>query len=471
LDVARGAGPTTNRIPDMAYDEARGESVLVGGFGSWGTIATLHAFDGASWRSVPMQDLATSTGMTVFDSGIGKTVSVELSGRVLLWDGIRLSHPSASFSPYILDLRDCAITYDEVRRRLVLYWAGQATWEWESSGWLERINMNRVTPGRKDAAMTYDLARQRVVLFGGGVEPRRNDTWLYDGTRWTEAVVSQRPALRRAATMAYDAHRQRVVLFGGQVYSSDIDTGLLADTWEWDGSAWTQLSVPGPTARQDHGMAYDSARRRVVLFGGKTAANMRGANDTWEFDGSAWTPRLPRFSPPAGVGVYGAFAPLAFDSRRGKIVKLAGRTYVWEYGPVSAASTSTYGAACGAPTLTPDAAARPWIGAAFPVLLAPVPNNAPAILVLGDSRSSFQGRPLPIDLGNVQMPGCQLHAAPQWSVAMATANTQASASLVIPLVPSLIDASIYLQAFTADPAANPLGLVSSNGLQATFGAR
>ena len=63
--------------------------------------------------------------------------------------------------------------------------------------------------------------------------------------------------------MAYDAARQRVVLFGG------FGGGHLGDTWEWNGTNWTQLTPStSPTARNAHAMAYDAARQRVVLLGG-----------------------------------------------------------------------------------------------------------------------------------------------------------------------------------------------------------
>jgi hypothetical protein len=41
-----------------------------------------------------------------------------------------------------------------------------------------------------------------------------------------------------------------VVLFGGHGAS-----GVLADTWLWDGSTWTQRNVTGPAAREAHAMA------------------------------------------------------------------------------------------------------------------------------------------------------------------------------------------------------------------------
>ena len=54
------------------------------------------------------------------------------------------------------------------------------------------------------------------------------------------------------------------------------------DTWEWDGTAWTQRSpASAPSPQQGHAMAYDAARGRVVLFGGHDSFR-RG--DTWEWD-------------------------------------------------------------------------------------------------------------------------------------------------------------------------------------------
>jgi hypothetical protein len=46
----------------------------------------------------------------------------------------------------------------------------------------------------------------------------------------------------------------RVVLFGGAT-SVNADGPVLADTWTWDGAAWTQLDVVGPPARQSASMA------------------------------------------------------------------------------------------------------------------------------------------------------------------------------------------------------------------------
>ncbi len=156
-------------------------------------------------------------------------------------------------------------------------------------------------PGARAAhTMAYDAARGRAVLFGGYREASANqeamgDTWLWNGTDWEPANATIAPSKRFYSAMVYDSARQRVVLFGGAV-NAPTRLDMLGDTWEWDGRTWTQRSTGGPPARYLHAMAYDAARQRVVLFGGLTVNGPRD-QDTWEWDGATWT-RVTRVGPP-----------------------------------------------------------------------------------------------------------------------------------------------------------------------------
>jgi hypothetical protein len=87
---------------------------------------------------------------------------------------------------------------------------------------------------------------------------------------------------RTGARMAYDAARKVIVLYGGDG---------LDDTWTWNGRAWSRVNASGPGSRAHHAIAYDPGRSRVVLFGGYDGR--RNLNDTWEFDGSAWVKVYP----------------------------------------------------------------------------------------------------------------------------------------------------------------------------------
>ena len=85
--------------------------------------------------------------------------------------------------------------------------------------------------------MAFDAGRAEVVLFSGGFQDANglaNETWIWDGTNWSQRFPAASPPARSAAAMAYDAIRHQVVVFGG----SGAGT-IYGDTWVWDGTAAT----------------------------------------------------------------------------------------------------------------------------------------------------------------------------------------------------------------------------------------
>lgn len=224
-----------------------------------------------------------------------------------------------------------AMVSDPIRGRVLLYGghsgsigamsAEDDTWEWNGATWA-RVGSNGRPGPRQDHALAYDAARQRVLLIGGGLVPCMctatplADTWQWDGAGWR--AVDGLPLFRVVPGLAVDTARDRVVLYGGASGSSD--------TWEWDGYRWhfaSATSAIGP--RQDHAMAYDAARGEVVLFGGGPPAGI-GRSDTWVWDGASWTRRLPANTPPAR-----SRAAMAYDAARGQLV-LFGGTQWWSGG-------------------------------------------------------------------------------------------------------------------------------------------
>jgi hypothetical protein len=90
---------------------------------------------------------------------------------------------------------------------------------------------------------------------------------------WVQQSPGTSPPARIYHAMAYDAAHGQVVLFGGVVPNGpNPPTTIFNDTWVWDGSNWTNVtpanSSNSPSARLLAGMAYDAARGKVVLFGG-----------------------------------------------------------------------------------------------------------------------------------------------------------------------------------------------------------
>jgi hypothetical protein len=69
----------------------------------------------------------------------------------------------------------------------------------------------------------------------------------------------------------------------GELFGGDGENGVLADLWGWDGATWIEIETDdGPPARSRHAMAYDSARDRIVLFGGNQGEYANQWGDTWE---------------------------------------------------------------------------------------------------------------------------------------------------------------------------------------------
>jgi hypothetical protein len=159
------------------------------------------------------------------------------------------------------------------------------------------------------------------VLFAGNsdLEERLDDTWIWDGSTWTQVFPTVSPSPRGFNTqaMAYDAAIGKVILFGG--YGVD---GFLGDTWVWDGKAktWTQLFPATSPSPRGTALAYDSNTHQVVIFGGQNQdEGFRFLGDTWTFDGTDWTQQFPASSPSPRANF-----PMAYDLNIGEVVLYGG---------------------------------------------------------------------------------------------------------------------------------------------------
>jgi hypothetical protein len=158
---------------------------------------------------------------------------------------------------------------------------------------------------RRGHAMTYDPLSQGVVLFGGtsgdarDAEPR--SLWSWDGVRW-RCLSAEGPPGRDAPELAFDAARRKLVLYGGRTRGADGRFRVLTDTWEWDGSRWFQVDTVGPRPRRLHQvLAYDSSRRAVLLHGGLNAEDrLSSLSDTWLWTGARWV-EVPLATPALDV--------------------------------------------------------------------------------------------------------------------------------------------------------------------------
>jgi len=147
---------------------------------------------------------------------------------------------------------------------------------------------------RVDGTIAYDPSDRRIYLFGGQDSEARNDLWVFSlaARRWQEVTVSAaRPPARFGHTMVFDSASRRLIVFGGQA------RGFFNDVWAFDiaQGAWRQIGRDdaGPTRRYGHSAIYDGARNRMIISHGFT--NSGRFDDTWAFDlaGNTWRDLSP----------------------------------------------------------------------------------------------------------------------------------------------------------------------------------
>jgi hypothetical protein len=128
-------------------------------------------------------------------------------------------------------------------------------------------------------------------------------------------MPSPQPTARAYHKLAFDTARQRLVMFGGS------SPGLPAchdETWERQATDWQRVPTSSPPpGRCDHAMAYDPVRRNTVVFGGSTSIGPLG--DTWTWDGVEWA-HIP--AGPAPSPRY--WHAMAWDAARSKVLLFGG---------------------------------------------------------------------------------------------------------------------------------------------------
>lgn len=284
----------------MAYDSARGVTVLFGGsnVGDYANLNDTWEWDGINWKQCTptISPSPRHDHRMAYDARRGVTV---------LFGG---------FDP------DSNGTYGRLGD----------TWEWNGTDW-KQCMPETSPPPRYGHAMAYDSARGVTVLFGGTIDQVYdnlvNDTWEWDGNSWSQRTVATLPEVRFYHAMAYDSARGVTVLFGG------CNTRELNDTWELGAGGWTRRSTEvEPAGRHEHRMVYDTRRGLIVLFGGTIESYSHLVNDTWEWNGINWSLQGAPIVPPGT-----ACPAMAYDTRRGVAVLFGGydgsmyRDDTWEY--------------------------------------------------------------------------------------------------------------------------------------------
>lgn len=368
------ATPSPRHSFALAFDSKRSRTVLFGGLSRPDPAADAVPkqdtwdYDGATgvWTertAAGAKPSARYGHASAFDAGRNKFVlfsgfnisAGDARRDVWEWDGMtgswieRLETPTTDLPPGKMGSR---MTFDSKRGRVLLF-AGfnqneatpvagkmysmgfsRETWELDTTSgkWSDR-ELTAANPSeRQQHALAFDPVSGTTLLFGGADASGYvglDDTWEWDGKKWAVRMPAAKPSARMRTAMAYDPARKSIVLFGGR----DVNGAQRDDMWEWTAGMWKQIPVSGgPSTRDGHAMATDSARNKVILYGGvvnqRPMPGIRGfftpfRNDVWEWDGATgiWKDR----SPPVGSLAPNPHpeASIGFDEARRKMVLLS----------------------------------------------------------------------------------------------------------------------------------------------------
>lgn len=440
------------------------------------------------WRQVrtPTRPPVHADHSMVFDAARGVTVLFggdDLSGaRNETWeyDGTQWTRrfPTLSPSPRIA----FAMGYDPVRQRVVLfggltYHGGSFlgdTWEYDGQTWTLKPVGVAPTP-RAGTELAFDYTRNELFLFGG--ENAGDDTWIWNGQRWLQLATANKPSPRMHYAMASDPRNRQIVLFGGR----PLNGGFNADTWLWTGSQWLQLAATAsPPPASDMAFAFDSDRGRMMLAGG-FQGGFACLGGTWEWDGAGWEQRVDPAPYASGSDPVASWHG-AWDSARRRFVVFGGRNgasaeaprfgpahdETWEYQVPFAAQSLLAGAGCasvgGANLLT--VVQRPWLGSTYEDQGTGMPNLALICSVFGFA-------PIALPLSTVfptGQAGCVLHVSPDFVDVLVAVGGAATWQAAIPALPALLGGTAFHQMvpLELDASLNLTAVTSTNSLRLTF---
>lgn len=273
------------------------------GAGSCQVTSTTWIWDGTDWsQPAPAVDPGKraraasaydpARGTLVMFGGNSTVANTPLGDTWELTDGHWTQVATSGPPPRV----DGAMAYDAVHKQMVLF-GGRGftstplpseTWLWDGATWSRATPSTPAPSPRTSLRMAYDTSRSRVVLFGGVGE--LDDTWEWDGAGWLQLHPAHVPPGRKNHMLAYDLAARKIVLFGGFAVIGGI-TQPVSDTWTWDGVDWTAMPPSAVAPRLDGAIGWNPARQRLVLFGGFPTSFVSGValDDSWEWDGSTWT--------------------------------------------------------------------------------------------------------------------------------------------------------------------------------------
>jgi hypothetical protein len=164
-------------------------------------------------------------------------------------------------------------------------------------------------------------------------------------------------------------------------------------------------------------------------------------------------------------------ANITYDSNRGVFVAFVADGSIWELNLGPSAQFSTFGAGClgsrSTPALAPQQGNLPRVGTNFTLQALNLPLAGPVFLAIGASDTLYGPTPLPLNLGPLGAPQCNLLIG--IDNLYPTSNVLGAAAWTFP-IPNIPGGIFFSQAVVFDPPANTFGLTLSNGGRGVIGS-
>jgi len=289
--VALADAPTSRLCMAMASFPARQQAVLYGGAASGTSFTDTWVWDGSHWaQSFPAHNPGARCGHAMaYDAARGQVLlfggfdaASELTNETWTWDGVDWVQLHPNTNPPARTYH--AMASDPDSKKIVLFGGADYlhdTWEWDGSNWTERVVAN-APPYRAYHAMAYDAARKVVVLFGGAKDLYNasiaptffSDTWVWDGSAWEQKLTAVSPSPRMGHQIEYDPRLGQMILVGG-ADGKDVQTSppysyvfdYREETWCWNETNWAQaFPDKSPEFSYTYGLVWDSAHQAFTTF-------------------------------------------------------------------------------------------------------------------------------------------------------------------------------------------------------------
>jgi len=364
--AADGDGPLGRANPSAVFDAVRGMLVVVGGVCSDRPCEDTWLWDAGGWRQpTGAGPAARAMHSLVFDGSGSRAVmfgGIDVDGEPLdeLWEWRAPVWTRLPDDPEGPPARGGHIAVwgrhaGEGSERMFVFGGcaevGEVdgdddgctqaladAWTWDGSTW-EQVHDGGGDPKpRWRHAAAHDALTGRTLVFGGlvdsdedGVADRvRRDVYEWDGNTWTRRHTEPRPHYLFDAAMAPSPTLGELVLFGGVTR----DGQWSAETWTWDGAAWTEHEPDGywPQASGGHLLVADAGRARTIVGWGY--ASDETFNRFFDWRGSGWKRST---SDVELVPTLRTHAGAAYDAPRRRLVTFGGRVFgysavdTWEW--------------------------------------------------------------------------------------------------------------------------------------------